>query len=129
MPDYTQRSPTPVPYIMQRHTGLLLFFIGLIALTLPATQNLVTLPWPLEMVLFSVNSAIGAALYFARNRLHIKFLLFAAFAACVATAAAFTFGLGVNTGSAVYLVEAFFILQLLGRVKADLEVIHGRHSA
>lgn len=122
---YLTKWRTGPPYLMQRHAGLLLFFIGVVALVTPTTRNLLTLPDPLEALLFACNAALGVALYVTHNLSRLKVLLFSTFAACVATALVYTFGLGVNTASVVYLLEALFIRDLIGRVKADLELQHG----
>ncbi|MFC6592429.1 hypothetical protein ACFP81_10760 [Deinococcus lacus] len=100
----------------------------MIALVTPTTQSLLTLPAPLELTLFSVNTGLGAAIYLTQNLRRLKVLLFAAFAACLFTALAYTFGMGINTALAVYTLEAVFIQELIARVKADLEVPDGRSA-
>ena len=94
------------PYIIQQHAALLLMGVGLVGLILPSARNLIVLPDLLEIALFLTNIVIGLALYLARDLERAKFALFSAFAMCIFTAVAVTFGPGLHTGVVVYVVEA-----------------------
>lgn len=112
----------PKPYIMQRHAGLLLFGFGAIAFVFPTTRGYMQLPPMIEWVLFVSNCLVGGGLLLTRNLKRLDILLLAAIACCWGNAAGWTLGLGINTATIVYVLEVYFLVRLLGRVRADQEI-------
>lgn len=108
-------------YIFQRHAGLLLLGFGVIAILFPATRSIMQLPSHLEWVLFAINTVMGVTLLRCRSRKLLDDLLLLAIACCAGSATAYTISLGINTASWVYVLEIFFLIDLLGRVRADQE--------
>lgn len=121
----TLSPPRPKrPYIVQRHAGLLLAGFGLIALIFPATRNIMHLTEWAEYLLAAGNAVTGLLLLFCKSRRLLDFWILCAVACCAATAVAYTFSIGINTASWVYVLEIYFLTRLLGRVRADGEREH-----
>lgn len=113
--------PRRKSYIIQKHTGLLLLGFGAMALLFPPTRTIMQLPPIMEWILFVANLLVGLALLGCRSRRWLDRLLLMAVACCAGNAIGYTVSIGPNTASWVYAVEVYFIIRLLGRVRADRE--------